>query len=89
MHINTILIFLMHKAHENFCQILMCHTFAHEAEIDFMCTLVYRMVDGGPMCRRKFRGTRNVHAMKYDRKLLFRLLPLIPLSIYNINRYKL
>ena len=25
----------------------MCYTFAHEAEIDFMCTLVYRMV---PVC---------------------------------------
>ena len=44
LHINTSLIFLMYKAHENFCQILMCYTFAHEAEIDFMCTLVYRMV---------------------------------------------
>ena len=43
MHINTILIFLMHKAHENFCQVLMCYTLAHEAEINFMCTLVYRM----------------------------------------------
>ena len=35
--------FLIQKAHKNFSQILMCYTIAHETDLYFMCTPVYRM----------------------------------------------